>query len=148
MLSNMFVIISTLSATSAAASPWDGTWTLDAARSSPGVAGQAAEGYRFRIGADQSISWEIQSLGEVVLGKTDDAPMVVRRAGKDSGTRLSVVADGPAILRYRVSKAGHVIGGGRMTLVDGGKAWVDVTWAPQGPPYAAELIYVRKQAGG
>jgi hypothetical protein len=140
----LIVAAAVVSATaSPPASPWNGSWTLDATRSSPSAADEAADGYRFRIGTNHHISWEIPSLHEIVLGRTDGTPMIVRRDGKDSGTRLSVAAIGPATLRYRVSHAGHVVGGGVMTLVDAGNAWVDVTWGPKGPPFAAELIYVR-----
>jgi hypothetical protein len=141
------MMIAAPTASPADASPWDGSWTLDASRSSPGAGEQAAAGYRFGVSKRGAISWEIPSLKEVVLGKTDGTPMVIRRAGKDSGTRLSVRAEGAATLSYRVSQGGRVVGGGRMTLVDAGKAWVDITWGPKGPPYAAELIYVRDPKG-
>ena len=126
-----------------ASSPWNGTWTLDAARSSPGAAEGAAGAYRFTL-RDRSITWEIPSLGEVVTGRTDGRPMVIRRHGKSDGMTLGVTADGSATLRYRVRKRGAYLGGGLMMLVDDGKAWVDVTWGPPGPPNAAQLVYVRK----
>lgn len=126
-----------------AASPWNGTWTLDAARSSPGAAESAAGAYRFTLRSG-SITWEIPSLGEVVTGRTDGRPMVIRRHGKSDGMTLGVTAEGPATLRYRLMKRGAYFGGGLMVLVDDGKAWVDVTWGPPGPPHAAQLIYVRQ----
>ena len=126
-----------------AASPWNGTWTLDAARSSPGAAEGAARAYRFTL-RDGSITWEIPSLGEVVTGRTDGRPMFIRRHGKSDGMTLGVTAEGPATLRYRVMKRGAYFGGGLMMLVDDGKAWIDVTWGSPGPPQAAQLIYVRQ----
>ena len=58
---------------------------------------------------------------------------------------LSVSAEGAATLRYRLTKNGRNFGGGLMILVDDGSAWVDVTWGPNGPPAAAQLVYVRSR---
>lgn len=126
-----------------ASNPWNGVWTLDAARSSPEAAGGAADAYRFTLRGG-SIVWEIPSLGEVVTGRTDGRPMVIRRHGASDGITLSITAEGPATLRYRVSRRGKDFGGGLMILVDDGKAWIDVTWGPPGPPHAAQLVYVRQ----
>ena len=63
----------------AAESPWNGTWILDAARSTPGAKDQAADGYRFTLQSDGHIKWEIPSLGEVVVGRTDGVPMEINR---------------------------------------------------------------------
>lgn len=122
--------------------PWNGTWRLDATRSSPGSAG-AADAYRFTLDGN-AIKWEIPSMGEVVIGRTDGRPMVIRKHGVSDGITLSVTADGPATLRYRLVKDGKYFGGGLMMLVDDGKAWVDVTWGPPGLPHATQLVYVRQ----
>lgn len=57
--------------TTSAENPWNGTWVLDASRSTPGAKDQAADAYRFTLQPDGQIKWEIPSLGEVVTGKTD-----------------------------------------------------------------------------
>ncbi len=128
----------------AAENPWNGSWTLDAARSMPGAKDQGAEGYRFTIQDDGQIRWEIPSLGEVVTGRTDGQPMVIHRAKPTPGLTLSVVSDGPRVLLYKVAHNGKPQGEGRMTLVENGKAWVDISWPAGKPEYAGELVYVRQ----
>ena len=125
-------------------SPWNGTWVLDAARSTPGAKDQAADAYRFTLRSGGEIKWEIPSLGEVVTGKTDGKPMPIRRPKPTSGMTLSVKAEGPAVLLYRVSRNGRTEGEGRMTLVENGKAWVDLSWPAGKPEYAGELVYVKQ----
>lgn len=144
--SRLATIAAMLTAASAGAAPavnpWNGTWKLDLARSSEEAAG-APPAYRFTLNGS-SIKWEIPSMAEVVVGRTDGRPMVIRRHGASNGMTLSVKAEGPATLRYRVYRRGEYFGGGLMILVDNGKAWVDVTWGPPGPPHAAQLVYVRQ----
>ena len=130
--------------TSRIPSPWNGTWRLDVARSSPGAKGGAADAYRFTLDRAR-IVWEIPSMAEVVTGRTDGQPMVIRKHGRSDGMTLRVSAEGAATLRYRLTKDGRNFGGGLMILVDDGAAWVDVTWGPNGPPAAAQLVYVRSR---
>lgn len=132
----------------AAASPWDGTWTLDATRSSAGAAEFAAPAYRFAIMPDEHITWEIPAIGEVVRGVTDGAPMPVHRRKPVPGMTLSVRADGPWTLRYQVAYGGKVDGEGVMRLIEGGKAWVDLSWRVDKPEDAGALVYVRQPAPG
>jgi len=77
--------------------------------------------------ADGGITWEIPSLGEVVRGKTDGQPMPVHRLKPTPGLTLSVKAEGPTVLLYTVARDGKPPGEGRMTLVEDGKAWVDIS---------------------
>ncbi len=128
----------------AAGNPWNGTWLLDASRSTPGIKDQAAEGYRFFLQPDGQICWEIPSLGEVVTGKTDGQPMAIHRSKPTSGLTLGVRADGPRVLCYQVARNGKLEGEGRMTLVENGKAWVDISWPAGKPEFAGELVYVRQ----
>ena len=130
--------------TTQAENPWNGTWILDANRSSPGVKDQAADGYRFTLQPDGQIKWEIPSLGEVVTGKTDGVPMEVHRTKPSHGLTLSVTAEGPEVLIYTVTRNGKPEGEGRMTLVENGKAWVDISWPAGQPQYAGELVYVKQ----
>ena len=123
---------------------WNGSWRLDAARSSAGAEENAADGYVFAIQPDGRIRWEIPSLGEVVTGRTDGQPMAVHRAKERPGMTLSVEPDGPLSLRYKVAVNGQPEGEGRMTIIEGGKAWVDVSWRAGMAEYAGELVYVRK----
>jgi hypothetical protein len=127
-----------------AENPWNGTWVLDASRSTPGIKDQAAEGYRFTLQPDGQIKWEIPSLGEVVTGKTDGVPMEVHRTKPSPGLTLSVTAEGPEVLIYKVARNGKPVGEGRMTLVENGKAWVDISWPAGQPQYAGELVYVKQ----
>ena len=129
--------------------PWNGTWTLDATRSTPGVEGFGVpKAYRFLLGpgdvAVVPIKWEIPELGEVVTGSTDGKAMPVLRSTPTPGLTLSVKTDGPACLLYSVFKNGRLQGGGRMMLVDNGKAWVDLTWPDDRQDLAAELVYVKQ----
>lgn len=125
-------------------SPWDGDWVLDAARSSPVAKEGAADGYRFHIVGD-SIRWEIPSLGEVVTGHLDGRPMVIHREREKSpGLTLSVRAEGPGVLVYTVKSNGKAEGGGRMTLIDGGKAWIDLTRAAGSAMWGAAVTYVKR----
>ncbi len=130
-------------------SPWNGTWKLDPARSSPGVTEAGApQAYRFTLGPGVPnivpIRWEIPELGEVVTGKTDNQPMAIVRAKPTPGLTLAVRPDGPASLVYTVMKDGKLSGSGRMMLVDGGKAWIDLTWPLDREDLASELVYVKQ----
>jgi hypothetical protein len=127
-----------------AGNPWNGTWILDASRSTPGIKDQAAEGYRFTLQPDGQIKWEIPSLGEVVTGRTDGVPMEVHRTKPSPGLTLSVTAEGPEVLIYKVARNGKPVGEGRMTLVENGKAWVDISWPAGQPQYAGKLVYVKQ----
>ncbi|MBE7218064.1 MAG: hypothetical protein INR64_06310 [Caulobacteraceae bacterium] len=125
-----------------ASSPWDGDWVLSRTRNPKEIQDAAADGYRFHLGADGSIRWEIPSLGEVVVGRTDGRPMAIRRPGA-AGLTLSVTAVGPWVLLYRLDKGGRPEGEGRMTLVDQGKAWVDISQPAGRPDLAGAVVYVR-----
>ena len=127
----------------AAENSWNGSWKLDVARSTPGAKDQAAEGYRFTIQQDGQIKWEIPTLKEVVTGKINGQPMIIHRAKPTPGLTLSVMAEGPRVLVYKVARNGKPEGEGRMTLVENGKAWVDISWPADKPEYAGELEYVR-----
>ena len=129
----------------AADNPWNGSWKLDPARSSPG--GGGAPGYRFLLGPDNSIRWEIPELGEVVTGHVDGRPMQIHRTKPTPGLTLSVspgASGGPPILNYAVARNGIQLGGGTMTLIEGGKAWVDVSWGGTHPEDGGELVYIRQ----
>jgi len=134
----------TPAATAPPENPWNGTCVLDAGRSTPGIKDEAAEAYRFTLQADGQIKWEIPSLGEVVTGKTDGVPMEIHRTKPSPGLTLSVTAEGPQVLVYKVARNGKPTGEGRMTLVDNGKAWVDISWPAGQPQYAGELVYVKQ----
>ena len=128
--------------------PWNGTWKLDAGRSSPG-AEDAPQAYRFTLGAASAsvvtIKWEIPELGEVVTGVTDGTPMPIHRATPTPGLKLAVRTDGRAGLLYSVYKDEKLIGGGRMMLIENGNAWVDLTWPEERQDLASELIYVKQK---
>ncbi|HEY6764276.1 MAG TPA: hypothetical protein VI386_05850 [Candidatus Sulfotelmatobacter sp.] len=138
------ILASLTPATTSAKNPWNGTWVLDAGRSTPGIKDQAADAYRFTLQPDGQIKWEIPSLGEVVAGKTDGVPMEVRRTKPSPGLTLSVTAEGPEVLIYKVARNGKPEGEGRMTLVENGKAWVDISWPAGQPQYAGEVVYVKQ----
>jgi hypothetical protein len=127
----------------AAENPWNGAWTLDVGRSMPGAKDQAAPGYVFTLQPDGQIRWEIPAIGEVVTGRTDGQPMTVNRTKPRPGMTLAVQADGPRVLTYKVAIMGKPEGEGRMTLVENGKAWVDISWPAGKPEYAGEVVYVR-----
>ncbi len=141
----VFLIVALLGPlASAQESAWNGTWVLDASRSTPGVKDQAAEAYRFTLDQTGGIKWEIPSLREVVTGKTDGQPMAIHRSAPTPGLTLSVKAEGPTVLLYQVKRDGKPEGEGRMTLVESGKAWVDLSWPAGQPQYAGELVYVKQ----
>ncbi len=127
----------------AAESPWNGAWTLDAARSSAHAKDMAAPGYAFTITPGGAIRWEIPALKEVVTGNTDGQPMVIHRPSARPGLTLSLQPEGPLTLHYKVARDGKPTGEGRMTLIEGGKAWVDISWQAGKQLYAGELVYVR-----
>jgi hypothetical protein len=131
-------------AAGAAESIWNGSWTLDAARSSAGAKGNAADGYRFTLGKDETIKWEIPSLGEVVTGRTDGQPMAIHRSEPTPGLTLAVTAHGPFELRYEVARNGRAAGAGIMHIIEGGKAWVDVSWQAGKEASGGELVYVHQ----
>ncbi len=128
----------------AAPSPWNGTWTLDPTRSSAGARDNAAPGYTFTLAPGQAIRWEIPAIKEVVTGKTDGTPMVITRAAKPTALTLAVLPEGDLTLHYKVAKNGQPAGAGTMTLIEGGKAWVDISWQAGKQLYAGELVYVRQ----
>jgi len=143
-LATMLLLTSLAPAATRAENPWNGTWVLDASRSTPGIKDQAAEGYRFTLQPEGQIKWEIPSLGEVVTGNTDGVPMEVHRTKPSPGLTLSVTAEGPEVLIYKVARNGKPQGEGRMTLVENGKAWVDISWPAGQPQYAGEVVYVKQ----
>ena len=123
-------------------SPWNGDWALSQTRNTAEIKAAAADGYRFHLQPDGRIRWEIPSLHEVVEGRTDGQPMLIRRLSPTALT-LSVSADGPRVLIYHVARNGKPEGEGRMTLVDQGKAWVDISEPAGRPDLAGVVIYVR-----
>ena len=141
-------LLAALPGAASAASPWDGIWALDPVRSSAEAKDAAADAYRFTIDAHGNILWEIPSIGEVVKGRIDGNPMTIRRHGAATDMTLSVVADGPWALLYTVRRNAKPFGGGRMTLVDDGKAWVDLTWPGNHARPGAFITYVKRLAGG
>jgi hypothetical protein len=143
LLTTALLVASTTPVTSGE-SPWNGTWVLDASRSTPGAKDQAADAYRFTLKSAGQITWEIPSLGEVVTGITDGVPMEIHRTKPSPGLTLSVTAEGPEVLIYKVARNGKPEGEGRMTLVENGKAWVDISWPAGQPQYAGELVYVKQ----
>jgi hypothetical protein len=143
-LATTLLLASLPPATTSAENPWNGTWVLDASRSTPGIKDQAANAYRFTLQPDGQIKWEIPSLGEVVTGKTDGVPMEVHRTKPSPGLTLSVTAEGPEVLIYKVAHNGKPKGEGRITLVENGKAWVDISWPAGQPQYAGEVVYVKQ----
>jgi hypothetical protein len=129
--------------------PWNGTWRLDIKRSSPAAAEEGVpQAYRLKLGpagpAVVPIQWEIPELGEVVKGYTDGKPMEIRRTHPTPGLTLAVRTEGNSVLLYQVFKNGKLSGAGRMMLVDGGTAWIDLTWPIDRQDLAAELTYVKK----
>ena len=129
--------------------PWNGSWKLNVQRSSPVAAEPGTpQVYRFTLGPGSnpnvSIKWEIPELGEVVTGRTDDVPMPVLRSKPSPGLRLAVHKDGNASLLYSVFRDAKLIGGGRMMLVDNGRAWVDLTWPDDRQDLASVLVYMRE----
>ncbi len=94
---------------------------------------------------DGRIRWEIPSLHEVVEGRMDGRPMPIRRSRPTSLT-LAVSAEGPRVLVYHVARDGKPEGEGRMTLVDQGKAWVDISEPAGRPDLAGAVVYVRPDA--
>ncbi len=142
ILASLVCIATTLPAF-ASESLWNGHWVLSPSRNTEEIKAQAADGYTFTIDEDGRIKWEIPSLGEVVVGRTDGQPMEIHRPGTPPGLSLSVEAEGPRVLLYKVAKDGVPRGQGRMTLIEDGKAWVDISWPYGQPQYAGVVIYVR-----
>jgi hypothetical protein len=126
-----------------AASPWDGAWALSASRNTPEMKAQAAADYRFDLQPDGAIRWEIPSLKEVVVGRTDGTPMPIVRGGRDAGLTLAVTAVSPYVLTYQVARAGRPVGEGRMTLIENGAAWVDISCPFGKPQYCGAVVYTR-----
>ena len=126
-------------------SPWNGDWVLSQTRNTAEIKEAAAEGYRFHLQADGRIRWEIPSLHEVVEGRVNGQPMPIRRL-KPTALTLAVSADGPRVLVYHVARNGKPEGEGRMTLVDQGRAWVDISQPAGRPDLAGAVIYVRPDA--
>jgi hypothetical protein len=126
-------------------SPWNGDWVLSQTRNTAEIKAAAADGYRFHLEPDGRIRWEIPSLHEVVEGRTDNQPMAIHRT-RPTPLTLAVAADGPRVLVYHVARNGKPEGEGRMTLVDQGKAWVDISEPAGRPDLASAIIYVRPGA--
>jgi hypothetical protein len=126
-------------------SPWDGDWVLSQTRNTPEIKAAAAAGYRFHVQSDGSLRWEIPALQEIVQGSTNGQPMAIHRPHPTALT-LSVTAEGPYVLTYEVRRAGHPEGQGRMTLVEQGRAWVDISQPAGRPDLAGAIVYVRPDA--
>lgn len=125
--------------------PWNGAWVISQTRNTAEIKAAAAEDYRFHLKPDGQIRWEIPSLHEVVEGRTDGRPMPIRRLVPTALT-LAVSTDGPRVLLYHLIRDGKPQGDGRMTLIDQGKAWVDISEPAGRPDLAGAVIYVRPDA--
>ena len=128
-------------------SPWNGDWVLSQTRNTADIKDAAAPGYRFHLAPDGFIRWEIPTLHEIVEGHTDGTPIVIRRP-QPTGLTLAITAEGSYALRYVLRRGGRVEADGRMTLVDQGKAWIDVTEPAGRPDLASAVVYVRPAAAG
>jgi len=126
-------------------SPWNGDWVLSQTRNTAEIKAAAADGYRFHLEPDGRIRWEIPSLHEVVEGRTDNRPMPIRRL-RSTPLTLAVSVDGPRVLVYHVARNGKPEGEGRMTLVDQGRAWVDISEPAGRPDLVGAIVYVRPNA--
>jgi hypothetical protein len=126
-------------------SPWNGDWVLSQTRNTAEIKAAAAQGYRFLLKPDGRIRWEIPTLYEVVEGRVDGKPMTIQRL-QPTALTLAVSAEGPRVLLYHVTRNGKPEGEGRMTLVDQGKAWVDISQPVGRPDLAGVVIYVRPDA--
>ncbi|WP_010217750.1 hypothetical protein [Sphingomonas sp. PAMC 26621] len=155
MISRLFLSATLLAATAGGAvaqdlppvpvlteSPWNGDWVQSPTRNTADIKAAAARGYRFHLQPDGRIRWEIPSLHEVVEGRVDGQPMSIRRL-KPTALTLSVTAEGPRVLLYHVVNNGNPEGEGRMTLIDQGTAWVDISQPVGRPDLAGAVIYVR-----
>ena len=125
----------------AAASPWNGAWTLDRSRPEPDG---AAKGYAFSIDKDGRLRWQIPSLKENNTGRLDGKPFPINRPGAARGLTLSVRAEGPRVLRYTVADNGKPQGEGRMTLAADGRSWTDVPLDHGRPVAQYTMVYRRK----
>lgn len=126
-------------------SPWNGDWVLSPTRNTAEIKEAAADGYRFHLQPDGRIRWEIPSLHEVVEGRVNGQPMAIRRL-KPTALTLAVSVEGSRVLVYHVARNGKPEAEGRMTLVDQGKAWVDISQPVGRPDLAGAVIYVRPGA--
>lgn len=126
-------------------SSWNGDWVLSQTRNTAEIKTAAAPDYRFQLEPDGRIRWEIPSLHEVVEGRTDGQPMPIRRHHPTALT-LTVEAEGPRVLVYHAARNGKPEGEGRMTLVDQGRAWVDISEPAGRPDLAGAVVYVRPKA--
>jgi len=72
--------------------------------------------------------------------------MEIHRTKPTLGLTLSVKAEGPTVLLYKLARNGKPVGEGRMTLVENGKAWVDISWPAGQRQYAGEVVYVKHDA--
>jgi hypothetical protein len=126
-------------------SPWNGDWVLSQTRNTAEIKAAAADGYRFHLNMDGSIRWEIPSLHEVVEGRVNGQPMSIRRP-QPTALTLAVSAEGARVLVYHVARNGKLEGEGRMTLVDQGNAWVDISEPAGRPDLAGAVVYVRPDA--
>jgi hypothetical protein len=136
-----FAILTFAPACFAATSPWNGTWKLDRSRPEPDG---AAEDYRFTVGADASLRWEIPSLKEVNIGRLDGTPMRINRPGAPAGETISVWQEAATIWRYKVVLNGQDRGQGRMTLGADGKSWTDVPLDGDKPVETLLMVYVKE----
>jgi hypothetical protein len=59
------------------------------------------------------------------------------------GMTLAVTAEGQWTLSYVVAKDGKPVGQGRLTVVEQGRAWVDITQPFERPDLAHVVIYER-----
>ena len=125
----------------AAGSPWNGTWKLDRSRPEPD---NAADDYRFTLGPDDTLLWEIPSLKEANIGRLDGTPMPINRPGGTPGMTISVQAETPRRWHYRVRLDGQYRGEGLMTLAADGRSWTDVPLDGGQPVEKLLMVYVKE----
>jgi hypothetical protein len=125
----------------AATNPWNGTWKLDRSRPEPDG---AADDYRFAVGPDDTLLWEIPSLKEANFGRLDGTPMTINRPGGAADMTISVKPEAPRVWHYQVRRNGEYRGEGRMTLAADGKSWTDVPLNGGKPVESLLMVYVRE----
>jgi len=82
-------------------------------------------------------------MAEVVRGRRDGRPMLIRRHGKSGEMTLSARKVDPNSWTYSVAKGGRRLGGGRMTLIDDGKSWVEVTQGSTADEPGLMMVFTR-----
>lgn len=115
-----------------------GTWKSTKVKTSENAS------YVIRTAGDGTLTWDIPDYKMTFTGKADGMDVPVSGPQVPPGMTLALKKISGMQLDYTVKSSGKVVSMGKMTIVDGGKALTDVSWAPGAEGEKTTSYYVKQ----